>query len=119
MGRGGPDRTKPRGYPLLVPRRPKRIRRPEPNVANPDNIRPNATEQRQEPEQQQQQPETEDEKNRRESEIRVPPEVAKEFKRIYHGDRTPPNTSEFPAEFLCIHCHKVVKQCDNKSPWAC
>ncbi|TGJ87490.1 hypothetical protein E0Z10_g1304 [Xylaria hypoxylon] len=63
--------------------------------------------------------EDEDGKNKRESEVRVTAEFFQEFNKKNHAGRVPPDPSVLPAKFLCVHCHRMVEQKDNKNPWIC
>ncbi|KAI0521358.1 hypothetical protein F5B22DRAFT_644086 [Xylaria bambusicola] len=61
----------------------------------------------------------EDEIKKQEADVRMAPEFLEKFNRENHFGRIPPDPSVLPAEFLCIHCKKVVKREENVNPWVC
>ncbi|RYC55246.1 hypothetical protein CHU98_g10963, partial [Xylaria longipes] len=63
------------------------------------------------------QEESESDKNKREADVRVSAKFVKRFTKECHSGRIPPDPSVLPAEFECIHCHRVVKREENSHPW--
>ncbi|KAI0450431.1 hypothetical protein F5B21DRAFT_528931 [Xylaria acuta] len=61
--------------------------------------------------------ESESDKNKREADVRVSAKFVKRFTKEAHSGRVPPDPSVLPAEFECIHCHRVVKREENSHPW--
>ncbi|KAI0478015.1 hypothetical protein F4859DRAFT_520908 [Xylaria cf. heliscus] len=61
--------------------------------------------------------ESESDRNKREADVRVSSKFVRRFAREGHSGRVPPDPSVLPAEFECIHCHRVVKREENSHPW--